>query len=119
MKQIWIGGVTVAALALVALSFASNQHAVAQQGIEGPENVFAGKAIIITPTVGVAGRPKENVRVEVLADRNFLVYRVSDEDKGAYDYWMAADQVSRIRVFSNMEEATAFYDSRREKGVFH
>lgn len=117
MKQFWICGAFGAALALAALSFSSNHYATAQQGTEGAENVFPGKAVIITPTVGVAGAPKENVRVEVLADRKYIVYQVTDDDNRTYDYWMAVDQVSRIKVFPNMEEATAFYDSRHGKGV--
>lgn len=117
MKQIGIFTAVVVALAVGAVSFASNQETETKQP-PNSESVFAGKAIIITPTVGIAGQPKENVRVELLAGRKYLVYEVKDEE-GAYDYWMAADQVSRIRVFPTMKDATAFYDRRSEKGVFH
>lgn len=117
MKLIGIFGAFAVALAIGAIAYANNQGAQTKQ-VLGSENVFAGKAIIITPTVGLAGSPKENVRVEILADRKFLVYTVKD-DNGAYENWMAADQVSRIRAFATMKEATAFYDRQREKGNFH
>ena len=117
MKQIGIFAAFAVALAITAIAYANNQGAENKQ-VLGAENVFAGKAIIITPTVGIAGTPKENVHVEILADRKFLVYKVKGEE-GEYENWMAADQVSRIRVFPSMEEATAFYDRHSEKGVFH
>lgn len=117
MKEIGIFVAFVLALVISALAYANNQEAETKQVLR-PENVFAGKAIIITPTVGLAGRPKENVRVETFADRKFLVYTVSDDD-GAYENWMAADQVSRIRAFPTMKEATEFYERQIEKGNFH
>jgi len=119
MKQISVVIVSIVAIAIGALYFANDQPALAQQNVPASGNVFAGKAIIITPTVGVAGKPKQDVRIEMLADRKFLVYSVNDDGDESFDYWMAADQVSRIRVFPNMDAATAYYDSRREKGVFH
>lgn len=117
MKQIGILSAFVVAFSIAALSFANSPQKEAEQERD-PGNVFAGKAIIITPTVGVAGTPREGIRIELLADRKFLVYSVNDDDT-AYDYWMAADQISRLRVFPDMKEATAFYDRNREKGVFH
>ena len=120
MKQIAITLATAALLATGALTFANSQDASAQKVAgEGSEDVFVGKAVIITATPGVAGEPKQNIRVENLAGRKFLIYKVNTDSGESYDYWRAADEISRIRVFDTMEEATAYYKSRREKGVFH
>ncbi len=117
MKQIGIIAAFALALVISAIAYANNQDAETKEVLRS-ENVFAEKAIIITPTVGLAGSPKENVRVEILADRKFLVYTVKDDD-GAYENWMAADQVSRIRAFPTMKEATEFYERQKENCNFH
>ncbi len=108
MKNIAIVSGFAFALVVGAIAYANNQEAETKQAHRSSENVFTGKAVIITPTVGLSGRPKENVRIEVFADRKFLVYTVKDDD-GSYENWMAADQVSRIRVFPTMKD-------QKEKG---
>lgn len=116
MKQIGIFAAFALALVISAIAYANNQDAETKQA-HRTENVFAGKAIIITPSVGLAGSPKENVRVEILADRKYLVYTVKDDDE-EYENWMAADQVSRIRAFPTMKEARAFYERQKLLGNF-
>ena len=117
MKQIRLVIVFTIALTCGALWFANSNDATAQQNVQNPSDVFAGKAIIITPKGSVSGKPKQNVRVESLADRKFLVYQVNDDGQKPFDYWLAADEVSRIRVFSNMDDANAFHESQNAKGV--
>ena len=80
---------------------------------------FAGKAVIITATPGVAGEPQWKIRVESLAGCEYLVYQVNTDRGETYDYWRAADELSRIRVFDTMEKASAYYDSCVEKGLFY
>lgn len=120
MKQLAITFGAFAILATGALMFINNQDAAAQSITDdGSENVLEGKAVIITATQGFAGEPKQNVRVESLAGREYLVYQVNTDSGETYDYWRAADEISRIRVFETMDEATAYYESRKEKGAFH
>lgn len=120
MKHIGIALAVIVLLAIGAFSFGNNQDASAQNvAIDDEGNVFAGKAVIITASPGVAGEPQQNVRVESLAGRKFLVYPVSSDDGESYDYWRAADEISRIRVFDTIEAATAYYESRSDKGLFH
>jgi hypothetical protein len=120
MKRLAIFLAAVTILAAAAFTFANNQDAAAQDiADDASHNVFAGKAVIITATPGVAGEPKQNIRIESLAGREYLVYQVNTDGGENYDYWRAVDEISRIRVFNTMEEATAYYNSRRAKGVFH
>jgi hypothetical protein len=120
MKPLAISLAAVAILTTGALMSASN-HDVSAQGIvdDASKNVFAGKAVIITATPGVAGEPKQNIRVERLAGREYLVYQAETDSGEMYDYWRAIDEISRIRVFDTMDAATTYYKSRSEKGVFH
>ena len=115
MKQIGLVIICTIALSVGLLWFANSNGATAQQNVQNPSNVFAGKAIIISLNDGVGGKPKQNVRVETLADRKFLVYQVHEDGQKPFDYWLAADQVSRIRVFPNMDDANAFHESQLAK----
>lgn len=120
MKQLVVSVVTVAILATGALMFTNNQDVSAQSIADDVStNVFAGKAVIITATPGVAGEPKQNIRVERLAGREYLVYQAETESGETFDYWRAIDEISRIRVFDTMDAATTYYKTRSEKGVFH
>ncbi len=53
MKKIGIFAALALALVISAIAYANNQDAETKQVLRS-EDVFAGKAIIITPTVGLA-----------------------------------------------------------------
>jgi hypothetical protein len=120
MKNLVISIAALTVLATGALLLANNQDASAQNvASDATKNPFAGKAVIITATPGVAGAPKQNIRIERLGGREYLVFLAETDNGETYDYWRAMDEISRIRVFETMDAATTYYESRREKGVFH
>ncbi len=115
MRRIGLVILFITALAFGALWFAISTDATAQQNVQNPSEEFAGKAIIISLNDGFGGKPRQNVRVESMGDKRFLVYQVSDDGQKTYDYWTAIEKISAIKVFPNLDDANAFYESQIAK----
>ncbi|HUP79469.1 MAG TPA: hypothetical protein VM260_13035 [Pirellula sp.] len=115
MKQIGLVIAFTILLTFRALWFANSHDATAQQNVQNPSDVFAGKAITISLNDGVGGNQNRTSVSKHWPHRKFLVYQVSDDGQKPFDYWLATDEVSRIKVFPNMDDANAYYESQIAK----
>ncbi len=70
------------------------------------ENPLAGKVVLLIQSPG--STPRENVRIEELGGKAFLVYQVERDDGQAFESWTAINDVSRLFVFESMEDAEAY-----------
>ena len=96
MKNFVICIAVLTVLATAALMIESNQDASAQDlASDAKENPFAGKAVIITATPGVAAAPMQDIRIERLGGREYLVYLAETDNGETYEYWRAMDEISR------------------------
>jgi hypothetical protein len=90
-------------------AFATAQN----QSVPEQKNSLAGKAVVFESNAAYLSRtPRQNVRVETLAGRQFFVWENKEDGKEAHDYWTPADMVTKIRVFGRIEEAKAFCERR-------
>ena len=98
MKNLSVPLALVAVLVVGLICYGNNQQTNSPTG-----NPLRGKVVLMNPSS--ISKPRENARIEVLADKKFVVYPVKPDDGNGYDSWIAIDEVSRMRVFNNMEDA--------------
>lgn len=104
--------VTTVAVVLVGLSM-SAPFATAQKQGSNDENPLDGKAVVFeSEAASLARTPRQNVRVERIAGREFFVWERKVEGEKTHDYWTPADKILKIRVFSRLEDAEAFCQQR-------
>ncbi len=70
------------------------------------ENPLLGKVVLLTQSPGTT--PKENVRIEDLGGKAFLVYQVERGDGQSFEIWTAINDISLLLVFDSMEDAEAY-----------
>lgn len=108
MKNYSLSVAVLAILLIGVVAYANNQQNNAPEA-----NLFHGKVVIINPSS--ISTPHENARIEDLAGRKYLVYQVRPEEGNAYDSWTAVEDISRLRVFQNMNDAKAFLKQEKNK----
>ena len=108
MKNLSIPFAVLAVLMVGLISYGNNQQA------DSPtDNPLRGKVIVINPSS--ISKPHENVRIEVLAEKGFVVYPVKEDDGNVYDSWIAIEDVSQMRVFNNTEDALTYLKQRQDR----
>ena len=81
---------------------------------------FYGQAVSIWSKEPARGAMLENVRVERLGERTFLVGQVPDDGKerdprAGATFWFPVDDVLMLTVYPNVEAARAAYAAREKE----
>ena len=84
-----------------------------QQAEPASDNPLDGKVVVINPSS--ISTHRKNARIEYLAGKAYVVYEVKPGAGNLYDYWIAVDEISRMRVFDNMKDAQAALDRKKVK----
>jgi hypothetical protein len=108
MKNLSVPIALVAVLVASLICYGNNQ-----QTNSPTDNPLRGKVVLINPSS--ISKPRENARIEVLADKKFVVYPVKPDDGNEYELWIAINEVSRMRVFENMEDAQAYLKRQQNR----
>lgn len=76
------------------------------------DNPLLGKVVLFeSEAANLSQTPRENVRVETLAGRQYFVWANKIGDT-TYDYWTPADKVLKMRVFNRLEDATEYCETK-------
>jgi len=86
-----------------------------------PPGDFSGKFVSVWCKDPAKGGCLENVRVQRLGQRDFLVGRVTEDELGddwraGATYWFPVDDILMLIVFETLEAARKAYGSRKWSG---
>jgi hypothetical protein len=82
-----------------------------------PEEVFTGKVVQIFAEEPASGGMFENVRVENLNGRDFIVGTLAPHPSRSdlrvgLPFWIAVDAIQMFAIFPDLDAATRFYDNK-------
>ncbi|MCA9213973.1 MAG: hypothetical protein KDB27_12965 [Planctomycetales bacterium] len=84
--------------------------AATNSGPSPQEAGLSGKAVIVEREGWYIG-VKQNVRIETVGTKDFIVVPMTQDDSKTYDYWMPLDEIVGLKVFDKLNDAQA-HDKR-------